>query len=105
MGLFDINSKPPGAYQMIKEYVSDLASQMGINLYKIVFTEGYSLSCLDAHLLCICSENKLVSEFIRQSDIDILRDGTNSEVVEMKVRSALERLKMSSATKLTINKQ
>jgi hypothetical protein len=82
---------------MIKEYVSDHASQMGINLYKIVFTEGCSLSCSDAHLLCICSENKLVSELIRQSDIDALRNGTDSEMLEVKVRSALERLKMTIA--------
>jgi hypothetical protein len=79
---------------MIKEYVSDLASQMGINLYKIVFTEGCSLSCLDAHLLCICSNNKLVSEFIHQSDLDALQYGTGSGMLEKKVRAALESLKM-----------
>jgi hypothetical protein len=79
---------------MIKEYVSDIASQMGIKLYKIVFIEGCNLSCRDAHFLCICSENKLVSEFIRQSDIDALRNGANGEMLEVKIRSALERLKI-----------
>jgi hypothetical protein len=83
---------------MIKEYVSDLASQMGVNLYKIVFTEGCSLSCRDAHLLCICSENKLVSEFIRQSDIDAHLNGADGEMLEVKVRSALEKLKMPTVT-------
>lgn len=82
---------------MIKEYVSGIASQMGIKLYKIVFTEGSSLSCRDAHLLCICSENRLVSEYIHQSDIDALMTGADSEMLEMKVRSALEKLKMPIA--------
>jgi hypothetical protein len=82
---------------MIKEYVSDLASQMGINLYKIVLTEGPSLSCIDAHLLIICAKNKLVSEYIHQSDIDALHDGAGSEMLEMKIRAALERLKVLTA--------
>jgi hypothetical protein len=79
---------------MIEEYVSDLASQMGVNLYKIVFTEGCSLSCRDAHLLCLCTKNRLVCEFIHQSDIDALRSGADREKLEVKVRSALEKLKM-----------
>jgi hypothetical protein len=79
---------------MIKEYVSDLASQMGINIYKIVFAEGPSLSCVDAHLLIICAKNKLVSEYIHQSDIDTLNNGAGSEMLNLKIRTALEKLKM-----------
>jgi len=82
---------------MIKEYVSDHASQMGINLYKIVFTEGPSLSCIDAHLLIICSKNKLVSEYIHQSDIDVLHNGAGNEMLEMKIRTALEKLRVLTA--------
>ena len=78
---------------MIKEYVSDLASQMGITLYRIVFTEGSSLHCRDAHLLCICSGSRLVSEVVRQSDIDALWNGADNKMLELQVRSALERLK------------
>ena len=79
---------------MIKEYVSGLASQTGIKLYKIVVKEGAALSCLDANLLILCAKNKLVSEIIRQSDFDALQNGAGSEMLEMKVRSALNRLKI-----------
>lgn len=79
---------------MIKEYVTDLASQMGIKLEKIVITEGRSLGSLDAHLLSLCANDKLVSEFIHQSDLDNLKNHITSDLLEIKIRSALERLKM-----------
>jgi hypothetical protein len=82
---------------MIKEYVTDLASQMGIKLEKIVVTEGRSLGCMDAHLLSLCAKDKLVSEFIHQSDIDNLKNCITSDLLEIKIRSALERLKMQLA--------
>lgn len=79
---------------MITEYVTDMASQMNIKLSKVVLTEGKSLGCLDAHLLSICSGSKLVSEFIHQSELDNLLKGSATELLELKTRASLERLKM-----------
>lgn len=79
---------------MIKEYVADLADQMGIKLSDIVLTDGRRLGCLDAHLLSLCSGSKLVSEFIHQSVLDSLKNESSNDLLELKIRSALERLKI-----------
>jgi hypothetical protein len=79
---------------MINEYVSDIAAQTGVKLTQIVLLEGCSLGCLAGNLLSFCAGGKTVSEFIFQSDLDSLKSGTGGEFLEIKVRSALNRLKV-----------
>jgi hypothetical protein len=79
---------------MIEEYVTDIASQLGLKLTKVVLSSGKTLGCFDAYLLSMCSKGKLVSEFIHQSDLDRLKNGFGTEMLELKVRASLERLKI-----------
>lgn len=79
---------------MIEEYVTDIASQMGLKLAKVELTSGKAIGCLDAYLLSVCSKGKSVSEFIHQSDLDRLKSGFDTEMLELKVRASLERLKI-----------
>lgn len=79
---------------MLKEYAEGLAMQMGLKLDRIVVTEGRSLGCLDAHLLSLCIGNKLVSEFIYQSDVDMLATGTAESMLQLKINAALSRLQV-----------
>jgi hypothetical protein len=79
---------------MIKEYVAELAGQMGIMLTKVTIKEKPPAGSLDAYLLEISSNGKLVSERIHKSEILLFESGQKSELLEIKVRSALMRLKM-----------
>jgi hypothetical protein len=78
----------------IEEYVTDIASQMGLKLINVALTSGKTLGCLDAYLMSVCSKGKLVSEFIHQSDLDRLKNGFATELLELKIRASLERLKI-----------
>jgi hypothetical protein len=79
---------------MIEDYVVDLASQMGIKLSSVTLTEGKALGCLDAHQLDIAFEEHVVGVLIHQSE---LNDIQNSYLLELKIKSALERLKVLTA--------
>jgi hypothetical protein len=79
---------------MIKEYVVDLASQMGITPSRVILTEGKSLGCLDAHVLEIASGEHVVGVLIHQSELE---DMQNNYLLELKITSALERLKILTA--------
>jgi len=79
---------------MIKKYVTDLASQMGVKLSKITLTEGMPLGCLDAHVLEIASGEHVAGVLIHQSELE---DIQNSYLLELKIKSALERLKALTA--------
>lgn len=79
---------------MIQEYADDLAAQAGMQLSRITLTEGCSLGCLDASLLSLELNGKLVSIFIHQTEIDTVQNGSHNELLELKIRSALVRLKM-----------
>lgn len=80
---------------LIENYVSEVAADRGFKLSKIVLTKGQALGCFDAHLLCLCSGNKLVSEFVHQAELDHLAaKDSASDLLEVKVQSAITRLKM-----------
>jgi hypothetical protein len=81
---------------MIKEYVNDLASQMGIKLSKVSLAGGLEAACID-YLLEIKSKSHAVSILIRKSELDSLRNGSVSGFLELKIRTALERLEMMLA--------
>jgi hypothetical protein len=78
---------------MIKAYVADLAAQMGIRLSKVALEGGLEVACID-YRLEITSKSHVVSTLIRQSELDSLGGGAVSGFLELKIRTALERLKM-----------
>jgi hypothetical protein len=81
-------------HKMIKEYTSNMAAQLGIQLSKIGFIEGDKVGCLDVHLMTIISKGHLVSVLAYQADIDNLLAGKCCDGLEIKVRSALSRLQL-----------
>lgn len=78
---------------MITEYVSDIAAQMGIKLNKVSLSGGRSAACVD-HRLEIASKSHVVSTMIHQSELESVEKGSSSGFLELKIRTALERLKM-----------
>ena len=78
---------------MIKKYTTDLARQMGIELSSVTLSKGHAFGCLDAHLLSLCAQDRLVIEFVHKYELDSLQNGPCSDSLELKVRSALVRLK------------
>ncbi len=81
---------------MIKDYVSDLASQMGIKLTKVSLSGGLAVACVD-YRLEIASKSHVVSAMIHQSELDSIEKGVCSGFLELKIRAALERLSMQLA--------
>lgn len=79
---------------MITEYVTDLAGQMSIPLTRVSTVEGSKVGCLDVHLLNMSSKGKTVSALVYKSELDEIQNGIQSERLELKVRSALGRLKI-----------
>ncbi|MBL0225632.1 MAG: hypothetical protein IPQ16_08695 [Geobacteraceae bacterium] len=79
---------------MIKEYVSGLAAQTGIELSGVKFVEGRTVGCIDVHLLHMAADKHLVSTLVNQSDLDALQSGSSCERLDMKIRTALSRLQM-----------
>lgn len=77
---------------MIKNYAKDLARQMGIELSSVTLSKGQAFGCLDAHLLSLCAQNRLVIETVHESELDSLHNGPCCDSLELKVRSALVRL-------------
>jgi len=78
---------------IIKEYVSDIASQMGIKLSKVSLTGGLDVACHDYRLL-IASKNHEVSTLLNQAELDSLQKHSSSGFLELKIKTALERLKI-----------
>jgi hypothetical protein len=81
-------------HQKIIKFTSDIADQMGIDLSKIDLVEGNKVGCLDIHLLNISTKGKLVSVLAYQADVDNLLNGKPNDRFEMKIRTALSRLKI-----------
>jgi hypothetical protein len=79
---------------MVQEYVTDLALQIGIKELKVSVVEGESVGCIDSYLLNISSNGFIVSALVYQSEMDDLDKGLQGERLEIKIRSALSRLKM-----------
>jgi hypothetical protein len=82
---------------MIKEYVSDIAEQMGISSVEVSLVEGSTVGCVDTHLLQISFKNQMVSALVYQSELDNLLKGIKSDRLDLKIRAALERLKIQIA--------
>jgi hypothetical protein len=79
---------------MIDSFVIDLAMQMGINVSTFSVVEGRRIGCNDIHLLNLASGNQIVSTLVHQSELDRLLEGSYSERLEIKIRSALSKLQL-----------
>jgi len=79
---------------MIRKYVSDIADQMGIQLSQVLFVEGSKVGCRDVHLLNIVADGQRVSTLVYQSDLDELQSVLSCLRLEIKIRTALSKLKM-----------
>lgn len=78
---------------MIEEYVTDIATLMGLKLTKVSITGGLDVACLD-YRLEIASKSHVVSTLINQSELDSIKNASSSGLLKLKVKAALERLKM-----------
>jgi len=78
---------------MIKEYVFDLASQMGMKITKVSLSGGPESACLD-YRLDIASQSHVASTLIHQSEVDSLQNRSCSAFLELKIKATLERLKL-----------
>lgn len=83
---------------MIREYVNNLAGQMGIPVTDISVVEGREVGCLDVHLLHIFSVNQQVSVLVYQAELDELLRDSCCERLEKKIRSALLRLEVKQVS-------
>lgn len=79
---------------MITAYVKDIAIQMNVPVTGVTTVEGSKVGCLDVHLLNISSKGKVVSVLLYQKELDELQNGVHSDRLEVKVGSALIRLRM-----------
>ena len=79
---------------MIREYASDLAAQLGITLSSVTIVEGRRIGCSDSHLLHLTAVGQKVSALIHQSELDELYNGYYCGRLELKIHSALSRLKL-----------
>ena len=79
---------------MIKEYAAVLGAQLGIQQLSVSIVNGIRLGCKDMNLINFTSKGRSVSELIFHSELDRLRDGFTCDLLELKVRSALLKLKM-----------
>jgi hypothetical protein len=77
---------------MIRDYVSGLAKQTGIELSGVRFIEGRTVGCLDVHLLHLAVDENLVSTLVYQSELDALHSGSCCKRLDMKIHTALSRL-------------
>lgn len=81
-----MNDKP------IKEYVTELARQMGVTLNRMVLIDGSDADCTDAYILNLISGGKLVGTLLYRSELDDLYRGKAGIRLEIRVRRAIGRL-------------
>jgi hypothetical protein len=79
---------------MIQEYVAGFANEMELDLSTISIVDGLTVGCIDVHLLHLTSHGHLVSTLVYQPELIRLLNGSPCKPLELRIRSALERLKM-----------
>jgi translation initiation factor 6 (eIF-6) len=79
---------------IIDEFTRDLATQLGIRISSVRVVEGKAVGCLDSYLLNISSDGNIVSALVYQTEMEDLANGLPCNRLELKIRSALSRLKM-----------
>jgi hypothetical protein len=84
---------------MIEEYVSNLAESMNIPLTSICISNVNPIpGSPDIHLLKLSSGEFISTALLWQSDLDGLQSGFNCDLLEKKVRIALEKLQILMAS-------
>ena len=83
---------------MIRDYASDIASQMKVQLSNVTVIEGRKLDCFDAHLLKLDTDDQQISLLLYQSELDELQSNFVSDRLEQRIRTALSRLQTLSAS-------
>jgi len=83
---------------MIRDYASDIAAQMKVQLSNVTVIEGRKLDCFDAHLLKLDADGQQVSLLLYQSELDELQNNIVGDRLEQRIRSALSRLQSLSAS-------
>jgi hypothetical protein len=67
---------------------------MGLKLSGISLVEGDKIGCSEVHLLHMTSEGHMVSAIIYYPEVDDVQKGLPCESLELRVMSAMSRLKM-----------
>jgi hypothetical protein len=82
---------------MIRAYVADIAKQKNMLLpsLKVLTVDGNKLGCLGAHLLNISCDDGETSVLLFQTDLDNILNNVPCDCLEIKIRLALDRLKIS----------
>ena len=79
---------------MIESFTSDFAKQMGVPLSGLSVVDGNLVGCYDVFLLHIDSHEKRVSTLIYKAELEAAKEKLCSDRLELKIRSALERLSL-----------
>lgn len=78
---------------MNEKYISDLANQMGIELSTISLVERKSDGRLDdTHSLMMSSKGCNVSTILYQTDLELMKNGSSCDRLELRIQQALSRL-------------
>lgn len=79
---------------MIKELAQKLSAEIEIELSLMQFVSGDSIGCIDGHLLRIANGTDHVEDvLVYADDLDRLQTGECVELLAMRIRSALLKLK------------
>lgn len=78
---------------MVNKFVNDIASQLGMKISKVSVSGGLDVDCRD-FLLEIESNGHKVKTTINQSEIESIKHYGSSGFLDMKIKTALERLKI-----------
>lgn len=79
---------------MIKELAQKLSAEIEIELSLMQFVTGDSIGCIDGHLLRIATGGDHVEDvLVYAEDLDRLQTGGCVELLTMRIRSALLKLK------------
>ncbi|MBK5274208.1 MAG: hypothetical protein JJE30_04060 [Desulfuromonadales bacterium] len=77
---------------MIHDYIKNLADQMGIELSRVEVVDGQDVGCNDVSLLKLTTKGRMASALVYQTDIKIMQNGNDCDLLELKIRAALSRL-------------
>ena len=79
---------------MIKDFVSGIATQMGMKLTDVSLTDNIHVGCINVQTLKATSNGHAVSTLVLQGDIEKLKSGIDCDRLEVRVRASLLRLQM-----------
>jgi len=77
---------------MVKKYVSDIASQMGIDLSRVRLIKSKSVRSPDTHMLMMSSNGCNVSTILYQDDLEVIKSGGTCDTLDLRILQVLLRL-------------